>query len=406
MSEKHFLKGDRLSNISYAIRGPIFDKARAIEAAGHPILNLNIGNPTPFGFDIPERIMQSMKDHLHQSQGYVHHLGITPAREAIRKQMSSKGVEGVRMEDIFIGNGVSELILMSMQAILNTGDEVLVPAPDYPLWTASIGLQGAKAVHYRCDEASDWQPDLSDIASKITSKTKGIVLINPNNPTGAVYEKSILEQIIQLARKHDLLLFSDEIYDQILYDDAIHYPLASLCGDVPVFTYSGISKNNRAAGWRAGWLVCSGPIHKIKSILEGLNLLASLRLCANVPAQFTIQTALMEDNSIQQLVADGGRLAEQRQLIHGKLNEIPGVSCVLPKGALYLFPSIDLTKFRLDSDEQFAYQLLEEKHLLIVPGSGFNHLDAHHFRIVFLPFTEVLEEAATRMADFFKSKRK
>jgi alanine-synthesizing transaminase len=401
MPEAHFLKSDRLNHLSYAIRGPIFDKAQQLEATGQKIINLNFGNPAPFGFDVPDEIIHDMIVNLRNAQGYSHHLGIFSARKAIMHYTQQQGIHGVTMDDIYIGNGVSELIIMSMQAIINEGDEILVPAPDYPLWTTAIALAGGKAVHYVCDEASDWNPDINDIASKISSKTKGIVIINPNNPTGAVYEKAILNEIIKLAQKHHLILFSDEIYDKILYDNNVHHPIAALSDDVLVFTYGGLSKNYRAAGFRGGWLILSGPVHKAKSIVEGLNLLASMRLCANVPTQFAIQTALGGYQSIQDLVAENGRLTKQRDLIYAMMSDIPGITCVKPKGALYLFPKIDMAKFDFKNDEDFAYRLLEEKHILIVPGSGFNHFDDHHFRIVFLPQADDLVFAANQMASFF-----
>lgn len=401
MAENPFIKSDRLNNLSYAIRGPIFDKAQQLEAAGQKILNLNIGNPAPFGFDVPDEIIQDMLLNLRNAQGYSHHLGVFPARKAVMHYTQQQGVKGVTIEDIFIGNGVSELIMMSMQAIINDGDEVLVPSPDYPLWTTSISLSGGKPVHYVCDEAADWNPDINDIRNKISSKTKGIVIINPNNPTGAVYEKDILQQIIKLAQEYKLMIFSDEIYDKILYDNAVHHPIAAMSDDVLTFTYGGLSKNYRAAGFRGGWLVMSGPVHRAKSIAEGLNLLASMRLCANVPTQYAIQTALGGYQSINDLVAPTGRLAKQRDLIHYLITDIPGITCVKPKGALYLFPKIDLKRVDLQDDEDFAYKLLSDKHVLIVPGSGFNHQDREHFRIVFLPQTEKLEYAAAQIKSFF-----
>ncbi len=405
MPDKLFKKSDRLQNLSYAIRGPIFDKAQQLEAAGQKIINLNIGNPAPFGFDVPDEIMHDMIVNLRNAQGYSHHLGIFSARKAVMHYTQQQGIHGVTIDDIYIGNGVSELILMSMQAVVNQGDEILVPSPDYPLWTTAISLSGGKAVHYICDESADWNPDIEDIKSKITSKTKGIVIINPNNPTGAVYEKSVLQSIIKLAQEHQLIIFSDEIYDKILYDGHIHYPIAAMADDLLIFTYGGLSKNYRAAGFRGGWLILSGAVHKAKSISEGLNLLASMRLCANVPTQYAIQTALGGYQSIQDLVAKQGRLTKQRDLIYYMMTDIPGITCVKPKGALYLFPKIDISKFDFKNDEDFAYQLLEEKHILIVPGSGFNHMDDQHFRIVFLPQTDELELAANQMKSFFDHSR-
>jgi alanine-synthesizing transaminase len=394
MLESPFLKSERLHNLSYAIRGPIFDKAQQLEATGQKIINLNIGNPAPFGFDVPDEIIHDMMFNIRNAQGYSHHLGIFAARKAIMHYTQQQGVHGVTIDDIYVGNGVSELIIMSMQAVLNAGDEILVPSPDYPLWTTAVALSEGKPMHYLCDEDSDWNPSIEDIKSKITSKTKGIVLINPNNPTGAVYTKDILQSIIKLAQENRLIIFSDEIYDKILYDGNVHHPIAAMADDVLIFTYGGLSKNYRAAGFRGGWMVLSGPVHKAKSLAEGLNLLASMRLCANVPTQYAIQTALGGYQSINDLVAKDGRLTKQRDLIHYMLTDIPGVTCVKPKGALYLFPKIDLTKFDFADDNEFAYRLLEDKHVLIVPGSGFNHSDKAHFRVVFLPQIEELNHAA------------
>lgn len=398
--EMQYKKSARLDQLSYAIRGPIFDKAQQLEASGQKIIQLNIGNPAPFGFDVPDEIVHDMIINLRNAQGYSHHMGIFSARKAVMHYTQQQGIKGVTIDDIFIGNGVSELIIMSMQAILNDGDEILVPSPDYPLWTTAIALAGGKAVHYICDEESDWNPDIKDIASKINKRTKGIVLINPNNPTGAVYEKDVVNCIIQLARENKLMIFSDEIYDKILYDNNKHHP-AALSDDVLTFTYGGLSKNYRAAGFRGGWLILSGPVQKAKSIVEGLNLLASMRLCANVPTQYCIQTALGGYQSIDDLVAPEGRLTQQRDLIHYMITDIPGVSCVKPKGALYLFPKVDLKKFNFKDDEDFAYRLLEEKHVLIVPGSGFNHQDRAHFRIVFLPPPIELKQAGSLISQFF-----
>jgi alanine-synthesizing transaminase len=404
MLEKHFQKSERLKNLSYAIRGPIYDMAQKLEIEGQKIINLNIGNPSPFGFDVPDEIVHDMIVNLRNAQGYSHHLGIFPARKAIMQYTQQQGIHNVKIDDIFIGNGVSELIIMSMQAVLNDGDEILVPAPDYPLWTAAVSLAGGKAVHYICDEASDWNPDVADINSKISSRTKGIVIINPNNPTGAVYDKEILTRIIDIAREHSLMLFSDEIYDKILYDGYTHHCMASLSDDVLMFTYGGLSKNYRAAGFRGGWLILSGPVHMARSVSDGLNLLASMRLCANVPTQFGIQTALGGYQSINDLVANDGRLTKQRDLIYDLITEIPGVTCVKPKGALYLFPKIDMGKFDFEDDEGFAIELLKEKHILIVPGSGFNHMDRDHFRIVFLPQVNELAFAGKQIGEFLNSK--
>ncbi|AWV97194.1 pyridoxal phosphate-dependent aminotransferase [Arcticibacterium luteifluviistationis] len=400
-----YKKSERLNNLSYAIRGPIFDKAQALEAAGHNIINLNIGNPAPFGFDIPDEIVEDMILNIRNAQGYCHHLGIFPARKAIMHYTQQIGIQDVRIEDIFIGNGVSELIVMCMQALINPGDEILIPSPDYPLWTTAVGLSGGKAVHYVCDEQADWNPDVADMASKVTSKTKAIVLINPNNPTGAVYEKDVLEQIVKLARENNLIVFADEIYDKILFDGNKHVPIASLSDEVFFMTFGGLSKNYRATGFRGGWVIASGAKEKAKSYLEGINLLASMRLCANVPTQYAIQTALGGYQSIDDLVAEGGRLRKQRDLIHYRLTDIPGITCVKPKGSLYVFPKIDMKKFSFGTDEQFTLDLLTEQKILVVPGSGFNAFDKDHFRIVFLPNAETLDKAVDGITELLDEKR-
>lgn len=398
-------KSNRLNNLSYAIRGPVFDKAQQLEAMGQKIINLNIGNPAPFGFDVPDEIISDMIMNIRNAQGYSHHLGIFPARKAIMHYTQQIGVHGVTIDDIFIGNGVSELIVMSMQALLNEGDEILIPSPDYPLWTTSVALSGGKPVHYICDEESDWNPDLEDIRRKITRKTKGIVIINPNNPTGAVYSREVLEGIVKMAAEHNLIVFSDEIYDKILYDGHKHIPVATLSDDVFIMTYGGLSKNYRAAGFRGGWVILSGAVHKAKSFVEGFNLLASMRLCANVPTQYAIQTALGGYQSINDLVAPEGRLCKQRDLIHYRITDIPGITCVKPKGSLYLFPKIDLKKFSLKDDEQFVFDLLSEQKVLVVSGTGFNYVKNDHFRIVFLPSAEELETAANRIKLFLDGHR-
>jgi alanine-synthesizing transaminase len=400
----NFLKSNRLNNLSYAIRGPVFEKAQQLEAMGQQIINLNIGNPAPFGFDVPDEIVHDMILNLRNAQGYTHHLGIFSARKAIMHYTQQIGIKDVMMEDIFIGNGVSELIVMSMQALLNDGDEVLIPSPDYPLWTTSVALSAGKPVHYLCDEESDWNPDIADLESKISSKTKAIVVINPNNPTGAVYEKDVLKKIVELADKHNLIIFSDEIYDKILFDGAVHIPIATLSEDVFFMTFGGLSKNYRAAGFRGGWVIPSGAKHKAKSFLEGLTLLASMRLCANAPTQYAIQTALGGYQSINDLVAEGGRLKKQRDMIYNKLISIPGISCVKPKGALYLFPKIDLKKFSIQDDEEFSLGLLTEQKVFIVAGTGFNYIDKAHFRVVFLPNTDTLEIACSRISEYLAEK--
>lgn len=398
-------KSNRLNNLSYAIRGPVFDKAQQLEALGQKIINLNIGNPAPFGFDVPDEIVHDMILNIRNAQGYSHHLGIFPARKAVMHYTQQIGIPNVKIDDIFIGNGVSELIGMTMQALINEGDEILIPSPDYPLWTTSVALSGGKPVHYVCDEDSDWNPDLEDIRRKITRKTKGIVVINPNNPTGAVYDKAILEGIVKLAEEHNLIVFSDEIYDKILYDGIKHTPIATLSEDVFFMTYGGLSKNYRAAGFRGGWVILSGKVEKAKSFVEGFNLLASMRLCANVITQYAIQTALGGYQSINDLVAPDGRLTRQRDLIHYKMTDIPGVTCVKPKGALYLFPKIDLRKFSFKDDEQFVFDLLSEQKVLVVSGTGFNYIKNDHFRIVFLPSMEELETASNRIRNFLDHHR-
>jgi alanine-synthesizing transaminase len=398
------IKSERLNNLSYAIRGPIFDKALEMERQGETILKLNIGNPAPFGFDVPQTMMQAFKENLKKGEGYSHHLGVMEVREAIVKDYESRGFKDLRPEEVFVGNGVSELIIMCMQALLNAGDEVLVPAPDYPLWTAAVGFGGGKAVHYVCDEQNEWNPDVADMERKITAKTKAIVIINPNNPTGAVYKKEILLQIVALAEKHNLVLFSDEIYDKILYDERQHIPVATLSDQVHFITFGGLSKNYFACGFRGGWMIPSGK--RSRSFLEGMNLLASMRLCPNVPTQYTIATALADDSIVKGMIKPGGRLYEQAQLIHDKVSAIPGVSAVAPKGSLYTFPKIDLSQFNIEDDVAFTYGLLTEQKVLVIAGSGFNFIDKAHFRIVFLPEVSVLADAADRIAEFLDSRRK
>lgn len=399
-------KSDRLNNLSYAIRGPVFEKAQQLEAMGQKIINLNIGNPAPFGFDVPDEIMQDMILNLRNAQGYSHHLGIFSARKAIQHYTQQIGIKDVTIEDIFVGNGVSELIVMCMQALLNPGDEILIPSPDYPLWTTAVALSGGKPVHYKCDEQSDWNPDVADIAAKIGPKTKAIIVINPNNPTGAVYEKDVLEGIVALAAERNIMIFSDEIYDKILYDGHKHIPIATLSEDVFFMTFGGLSKNYRAAGFRGGWVIPSGAKSNAKSFIEGLTLLASMRLCANVPTQYAIQTALGGYQSINDLVAEGGRLKKQRDLLYYRLTDIPGITCVKPKGALYVFPKIDFKKFDIKNDEQFALDLLAEQKVFIVSGTGFNHYDDQHFRAVILPEVDTLELASNKIADFLLNRTK
>lgn len=397
---------NRLTHLKYDIRGPIYEKALELESQGYSILSLNIGNPAPFGFDAPDEIVHDIILNIRNAQGYSDSRGLFAARKAVMHYTQTLGIQGVRIDDVYIGNGVSELILLSMQALLNEGDEVLVPAPDYPLWTTSVALSGGKPVHYTCDEAADWNPDLTDIESKITARTRAIVVINPNNPTGGVYDKEIIEGIARIAEKHRLIVFCDEIYDRILYDEAVHHPMARAVHDTLCITMSGLSKNYRAAGFRGGWLVLSGARERAKSYIEGLTLLASLRLCANVPTQFAIQTALGGYQSIHDLVIPTGRLYKQIMLAHQRLEAIPGISCTKPKGALYVFPKLDLSQFTFESDEDFVFQLLNEQKVLVVAGTGFNHSDTAHFRIVCLPAVETLNLAFDRIEMFLDSHRK
>lgn len=396
-------KSNKLINVCYDIRGPVLQEAKRLEEEGHRILKLNIGNPAPWGFEAPEEIVQDVIRNLPASQGYCDSKGLFSARKAIMQECQKKNIPNVTVEDIYIGNGVSELIVMAMQGLLNDTDEMLIPAPDYPLWTAAVSLAGGNPVHYVCDEQAGWVPDIEDMRSKITDNTRGIVVINPNNPTGAVYPKEILEQIMQLAREHNLIVFADEIYDKIIYDEAQHVSLASLADDVLCLTFNGLSKTYRAAGFRSGWVVVSGPKHNARDYIEGLNMLSNMRLCANVPAQHAIQTALGGYQSINELIVPEGRLYEQRTLAWKMLNDIPGVSCVKPEGALYLFPKLDPAVYPIKNDEKMALDLLQQQKVLIVQGSGFNMPDTQHFRIVFLPRIDELEDAIGRLATFLKS---
>ncbi|MBD3317431.1 MAG: aminotransferase class I/II-fold pyridoxal phosphate-dependent enzyme [Chitinivibrionales bacterium] len=396
-------KSSKLNDVLYDIRGPVLKEAQRLEEEGLKVIKLHIGNPAPFGFDAPEEILHDVIINLPGAQGYCDSKGLFAARKAVMQQCQEQGVGGVGIEDIYIGNGVSELIVMAMQGLLNMGSEVLVPAPDYPLWTAAVNLSGGKPVHYHCDEASGWLPDLRDIARKITPKTKGIVIINPNNPTGAVYPRELLEGVVHLARQHGLLLFSDEIYDKILYDDAEHIPIASLADDILIVTFGGLSKAYRVAGFRAGWMILSGNKSIAEDYIAGLDMLANMRLCSNVPAQFAVQTALGGYQSIKDLILPGGRLREQRDLAVEMLNAIPGVSCVKPRGALYLFPRLDAKKFNIKDDMRFAFDLLRQERVHLVQGSGFNWPKPDHFRIVFLPGVEELKTAIERLAHFLST---
>lgn len=398
-------KSDKLQNVCYDIRGPVMKAAIAMEEQGHRIIKLNIGNPAPFGFEAPQEILADVITNLPNAIGYCESKGLFVARKAIMQYYQQKGLFGVDVGDIYIGNGVSELIVMAMQALLNTGDEMLIPAPDYPLWTAAVSLSSGTPVHYLCDENNGWYPDLADMEKKITAKTRGIVVINPNNPTGAVYPKEILEGIVALARKHNLVLFADEIYDKILYDEAEHTCLATLAPDLLCVTFNGLSKSYRVAGFRSGWLMVSGNKSSAKDYIEGLDMLASMRLCANVQAQYAIQTALGGYQSINDLIRPGGRLYEQRNLAWEMLNAIPGVSCVKPQGALYLFPKLDPDMYPIENDQAFILELLQAEKVLLVQGSGFNWPKPDHFRVVFLPNKEDLKEAITRIARFLAAYR-
>ncbi|HQT00679.1 MAG: aminotransferase [Hydrogenophilales bacterium 16-64-46] len=398
-------KSTKLDNVCYDIRGPVMARAKQMEEEGHRIFKLNIGNPAPFGFEAPEEIVQDVILNLPNASGYSDSKGLFSARKAIMHETQRKGISGVQIDDIFIGNGVSELIVMSMQALLNNGDEVLVPAPDYPLWTAAVSLGGGKPRHYLCDEGAGWLPDLADIRAKITPNTRAIVVINPNNPTGALYPVELLREIVEIARQHQLIVYADEIYDKVLYDGATHTSLASLADDVLVVTFNGLSKNYRACGYRAGWLIVSGDKRHARDYLEGLSMLASMRLCSNVPGQYAIQTALGGYQSINDLVAPGGRLTRQRDLAYDLLTAIPGVSCVKPKAAMYLFPRLDPRLYHIANDQKFILNLLEEERVLVVQGSGFNWPHPDHIRVVFLPHEEDLTEAMGRMSRFFDRNR-
>ena len=397
---RYIKQSKKLNDVCYDIRGPVHDHANRLEEDGHRILKLNIGNPGAFGFDAPDETIQDVIRNLVKAQGYCHSKGLYSARKAVMQRCQVTGISNVEIDDIFLGNGVSELIVMAMQALLNNEDEILIPAPDYPLWTASVNLAGGKAVHYLCDEKNDWQPNIADIASKITKKTRGIVVINPNNPTGAVYSEAILEQIISLARENDLILYADEIYDRILFDGAKHIPLASLANDVLCVTLNGLSKTYRLAGFRSGWLIVSGAKEMAKSYIEGLETLSSVRLCANVPAMYAIQTALGGRQSIEDLTGPNGRLLLQRDKAWSLLTRIPGVSCVKPKAAMYLFPRLDPEIYPIADDEKFVLDLLLEQKILLVQGTAFNWPDPDHFRIVFLPREDDLAEAINRLAEF------
>lgn len=406
MIMKYFDKSSKLEHVAYDIRGPVLDEAMRMRANGEKILRLNTGNPAEFGFTAPDEVIRDLIMNARDSEGYSDSKGIFSARKAIMQYCQLKNIPDVDVEDIYIGNGVSELITMSMQALLDNGDEVLVPMPDYPLWTAAVSLAGGHAVHYICDEQAEWNPDIDDIKSKITSNTKAIVLINPNNPTGALYPKDILEQIIEIARQHDLIIYSDEIYDRMVFDGATHIPIASLAPDLFVVTMNGLSKSHRICGFRVGWMVLSGPKEHVKGYIEGLNMLSNMRLCSNVLAQQVVQTSLGGYQSVDELLIPGGRLYEQREFITKAIQDIPGLSAVKPKAGLYIFPKIDTTMYNITDDEQFVLNFLKQEKVMLVHGRGFNWKDPDHFRIVYLPRVEELAEIQEKMERFLRQYRR
>jgi alanine-synthesizing transaminase len=399
-------KSAKLANVCYDIRGPIMERAKQMEEEGHQIIKLNIGNLAVFGFDAPEEIQQDMIRNLPGSAGYSDSKGIFAARKAVMHYTQQQGIKGVALDDIYLGNGASELIVMATNALLNDGDELLLPAPDYPLWTAAVSLSGGTPVHYLCDEANGWMPDLDDIRRKITPNTKGIVVINPNNPTGALYSDELLQAIVTLARENGLVIFADEVYDKVLYDDAKHTAIASLSEDVLTLTFNSLSKSYRSCGYRAGWMVVSGDKKPARDYIEGLNMLSSMRLCANVPGQWAIQTALGGYQSIKDLVSEGGRLRRQRDMAYNLITAIPGVTCVKPSAALYMFPRLDPKVYPIEDDQQFISDLLAETRVLLVQGTGFNWAQPDHFRIVFLPHEDDLREAIGRVAKFLEHYRR
>jgi alanine-synthesizing transaminase len=405
MKMPEFKQSSKLHNVLYDIRGPLLEHAQRMEAEGQRILKLNIGNPAPFGFEAPDAILVDMIRNLPLAQGYSDSRGIFSARTAVSQYYQTRGIQTIGVDDIYLGNGVSELITLSLNALLNNGDQVLIPAPDYPLWTASVSLAGGTPVHYLNVEEEGWLPDLEDIEAKITPHTKGLVIINPNNPTGAVYPRHILEGMLEIARRHNLVVFSDEIYEKILYDDAVHFNTAALADDVLILTFSGLSKAYRVCGFRAGWLAISGPKHLATDYIEGINLLTNMRLCANVPAQHAIQTALGGYQSINDLILPGGRLKEQRDTAFRLLNEIPGVSCQLARGAMYLFPKLDPEVYPIRDDEKFALELLKQQKMLISQGTAFNWIAPDHFRLVTLPAVRDIEDAVGRIAEFLEDLR-
>ena len=397
-----FSKSTKLDNVLYDVRGPVVDEAARMEDEGERILKLNIGNPAPFGFRTPDEVIKDMRQQLPDCEGYSNSRGLFSARKAIMQYSQIKGLPNVQMEHIYTGNGVSELIQLSMNALLDNGDEILIPSPDYPLWTACATLAGGHPVHYLCDEQADWYPDLEDMESKITSATKALVIINPNNPTGALYPREVLQEIVDIAREHQLIIFSDEIYDRLVMDGEKHVSIASLAPDLFCVTFSGLSKSHMIAGFRIGWMILSGNKAVAKDYIEGLNMLSNMRLCSNVPAQSIVQTALGGHQSVESYIVPGGRIYEQREYVYKALCDIPGISAVKPKAAFYIFPKIDTKKFNITNDEQFALDLLREKKLLIVHGSGFNWKDPDHFRVVYLPRIEVLEDAMGKLGEFLE----
>ena len=401
MAWKTFEQSQKLNNVCYDIRGPVMDEAERMEALGSKILKLNIGNPAPFGFSAPDEVLLDLIYNLRSCEGYSDSRGLFSARKAIMQYCQLKHIPNVGIDDIFTGNGVSELITMSMQALLDNGDEILVPAPDYPLWTASVTLAGGTAVHYMCDESADWFPDLDDIRSKITPNTKGIVIINPNNPTGALYSKELLEGVVQIAREHNLILFADEIYDRLVMDGKTHVALASLAPDLLTLCFNGLSKSHRVAGFRCGWLCLAGNKNRAKGYIAGLNLLAKMRLCSNVPGQSIIQTSLGGYQSADELLQPGGRIFEQREYIYNALNQIPGISVVKPSAAFYIFPKVDVEKFGIRSDEQMCLDLLKREKILVTSGTGFHWPEPDHFRIVYLPNLDTLQSAMRKLTRFF-----
>ena len=404
-SREAIVKSTKLADVCYEIRGPVLAEANRLGEEGHRILKLNIGNPAPFGFEAPEELLRDVIHNLPASQGYCDSKGLYSARKAVMQDCQRQGIANVHVNDITIGNGVSELIAMSMQALLNDGDEMLLPAPDYPLWTAVVKLSGGVPVHYRCDESEGWQPDFDDLRAKTTKRTRGIVVINPNNPTGAVYSKATLEAITEWARRRNLVQFADEIYSKIVYDGTVHHPLAALSDDVLTVTFNGLSKAYRVAGFRSGWMVVSGPTERARDYIEGLDILASMRLCANVPTQHAIQGALGGYQSINEYIVPGGGLYEQRRVAHSMLNQIEGVSCVEPGGAFYVFPRLDRERFNIVDDERFVLDLLRKERILVVQGSAFNIDTPDHFRLVFLPRAEDLTHALVRIGDFLSTYR-